>query len=190
MADADQHPRPWQIVERRVIADRSPFGVVIDEDVRLPDGRLITNFMRIELRAFAIVFAVIDSADGARVPLVEQYRVGPRANSIELPAGFIEEGELPLEAAKRELREETGSEAEHWQALGRCFMDSSREAGWAHLFLATNAHQIMPPNHGDLGDQFLHVLPLADVQQLWREGTIRAAASVMTIGLALDWLHG
>ncbi len=185
---AHRKPRPWQIKDRRVVLDHAPFGMILHEDVLLPDGRLIKNFLRLELRAFVVVFAVAESVDGQVVPFIEQYRIGPRAASMELPAGFIEDGEAPLDAAKRELREEVGMEADQWRSLGRFFMDSSREAGWANIFLATGARQVRIPDHGDLGNQVIHLLPIEDARRLWRDGTMNAAAMALAVALALSAL--
>ena len=65
--------------------------------------------------------AVILAVDDEEVILVEQYRVPLGAFCLELPAGLIgdeTEGESALESAARELEEETGYRAEHWEVLG------------------------------------------------------------------------
>ena len=75
-------------------------------------------------RARNIRAAVILPLDAGDVILVEQYRVPLGKSCIELPAGLIgddSEGEDPLEAAKRELVEETGYEAAEWTDLGEYF---------------------------------------------------------------------
>lgn len=61
------------------------------------------------------VMMAIDSKD--RVLLVRQYRLPAEKNLWELPAGKMDEGEKPLQAAKRELREETGYTAKNWKKL-------------------------------------------------------------------------
>ncbi len=189
--------RPWVIVARRILADRRPFATIIGEDVRLPDGQLITDFLRIELRPYVTVFAMLDAPDqpgGAVVPLVEQYRMGPRAVTLELPAGAINEGETPFQAAQRELREEAGLEADYWQSLGTFWMDANYQAGLGHIFLATSTHSIGDPNqapdHGDLGDQTMRLVPLAEVRRMWRDGTISGAPPALAIALALQALDG
>ncbi len=69
----------------------------------------------------AIIIAIDDAADGRHVLLVEEYRVPLGALCLGLPAGLVgdeAEGEAPHAAAARELEEETGYRASHWQALG------------------------------------------------------------------------
>jgi ADP-ribose pyrophosphatase len=179
--------RPWEVLDRQVVLARPPFGTVLEETYRLPDGRVIEGFMRFELRSFVCVFAVIETDAGPVVPMVEQYRVGPRGLSLELPAGFIEDGEEPAATARRELREEAGCEASVCVPLGRYVMNGNRECGYAHIFLATGARSVeQDPHHGDLGELILHFKPLAEVRQLWADGaSMTEAVAVMAVALAL-----
>jgi ADP-ribose pyrophosphatase len=63
--------------------------------------------------------AVLPVHDDGRVILVRQHRCAFAKNLIELPAGRIDKGETPLQAAKRELREEVGLGARRWERLLR-----------------------------------------------------------------------
>lgn len=78
-----------------------PEGVAIDREIVRHAG--------------AAVMLLLGERD--RVLLVGQYRLPPRKYLWELPAGRLDAGESPLEAAKRELREETGYTARQWQKL-------------------------------------------------------------------------
>jgi ADP-ribose pyrophosphatase len=75
-------------------------------------------------RSRGIKAAVILAVEDGHVLLVEQYRVPLGRNCIELPAGLIgdeTEGEDPLEAAGRELEEETGYRAAKLESLGEYY---------------------------------------------------------------------
>ncbi|MBX3065113.1 MAG: NUDIX hydrolase [Anaerolineae bacterium] len=176
----------WDILDRRLLADRSPFARVYDEDVRLPDGTVISQWLRVELPAFIIVFTVLE--DGS-VPFVRQYRQGARTWTLELPAGHIEDGEEMLTAAQRELREEAGIAADEWQYLGKYIMDANRDCGWCHAYLARGSRRIIEnPDSGDVGDFSLHWLPLDDVRRRWLAGEFISAPTSLAIGLALAQL--
>ena len=80
--------------------------------------------------------------DGEHLYLVRQPRepVGEPA-LLELPAGKLdEEGESPLDTAKRELAEEIGKGAREWRFLTRCFTSPGFANEEVHLYLATDLY--------------------------------------------------
>jgi len=72
-----------------------------------------------------------------RILLVRQYRVPARDYLWELPAGRLDKGETPLQAAKRELIEETGYRAKHWKKLVMFYPSPGFVAEKMTIFLAT-----------------------------------------------------
>lgn len=82
--------------------------------------------------------AVMMAVDGRkRILLVRQYRVPARAYLWELPAGKLDAGETPLQAARRELIEETGYRAKHWKKLVTFYPSPGFVAEKMTIFLAT-----------------------------------------------------
>jgi ADP-ribose pyrophosphatase len=185
MQDEGSQDPHWEVLDRRLVADRSPFAQVYDEDVRLPSGEVIANWLRVELPPFIIAFALLE--DGT-VPLVRQYRQAVRAWTLELPAGHLEAGEDPMAAAQRELREEAGVAADHWQFLGKYIMDANRDCGWCYAYLATGARQSTAPDAGDVGEMTVHWLTLDDLRKRWQWGEFVSAPTSLAIGLALNRL--
>jgi len=72
-----------------------------------------------------------------RILLVRQYRVPARDYLWELPAGRLDPGETPLQAARRELIEETGYRAKHWKKLVSFYPSPGFVAEKMTIFLAT-----------------------------------------------------
>lgn len=68
--------------------------------------------------------------------VVEQFRHGIDAATLEIPGGGCDEGEAPEEAGRRELREETGFVSESWVALGSCTPNPATQNNRCHMFLA------------------------------------------------------
>ena len=76
--------------------------------------------------------------DKSRILLVRQYRLPARASLWELPAGRVDKGESVLQAAKRELREETGYKAKKWTKLASFFVSPGFLAEKMTIFVASD----------------------------------------------------
>jgi ADP-ribose pyrophosphatase len=174
--------KPWRVLGSTELLNRLPWLRVSVERVRLPNGHEIPDFYRVELPEWAQVFAVTD--DG-RVAMIEQYKHGPGVVSLELPAGYLEPGEDPEVAARRELREETGLAADEWRYLGRYFIDGNRGCGASHIFLVQQARQVGAPTLEDSEMITQRRLALDEVRAAWRDGTISNMGTIGAVGLAL-----
>src|SRR3970282_973926 len=86
---------------------------VLEDEVRLSDGRIA----RREYVRHPGAATVVPFLDTGTVMLVRQYRYALARHFYEIPAGKIDPGETPLQAARRELREECGYEAREWRRL-------------------------------------------------------------------------
>ncbi len=76
---------------------------------------------------------------------------------VGLSAGYIELGEEPIEAAKRELLEETGYTSENFTSLGSFYQDQGCSGAYNHYFLATKCHKVKEQNL-DEGEFIKYVL--------------------------------
>lgn len=101
---------------------------------------------------------VLDSADwinivaltpGGESIMVKQYRFGTESCTVETPGGMVDPGETPLDAAKRELLEETGYTAQRWTSLGAVEPNPAIHPHLCHHFLARDAIRIQEPNPGE-----------------------------------------
>jgi len=133
----DKYSNPWQTLSTRDVYDNPWIRVRQDEVIR-PDGQPgIYGVVHYKNKAIAVL--PID--DEGFTYLVGQYRYTLHIYSWEIPEGGCPEGEKPLEAAKRELLEETGLTAEHWTQLGTAHLSNSVSDEEAILFLATGLTQ-------------------------------------------------
>ena len=110
-------------------------GRVVDLEVHtvvLADGTVSTREL-VKHKAAVVILALLDRQT---VVMVKQFRKSIEQVLLECPAGGIEEGESPLDAAKRELREETGYEAKDWKALGSIVMTPGFCDEILHAFVA------------------------------------------------------
>lgn len=105
------HPDVEIRASRRLYAGRV-FDMV-EQELRLPSG-LCQEWTIIE-HPGAVAIAAVD--DDGRLLVVHQFRPAANGWTEEVPAGRLDPSETPLEAARRELEEETGFRAERWREL-------------------------------------------------------------------------
>ena len=123
-------------------------------------------------RARGIHAAVILAVDAGEVILVEQYRVPAARWCLELPAGLIgdeAEGEQALESAIRELEEETGYIAAHWEVLGEFFASPGMLSESFTLVKATGLTQVGDGGGTDSEEIIVHRVPLSRVADVVAE---------------------
>jgi ADP-ribose pyrophosphatase len=102
---------------------------------------------------------------------------------------MLEPGEMPLEAAKRELREEMGYESTNWVNLGSHILDPNRGIATMHLFLALNAKKIAEPESDDLEDQELVILSRSEIEQALKAGEFKILSWSAVVALSLNYLY-
>jgi ADP-ribose pyrophosphatase len=127
---------------------------VVRERIALPSG-LEQDLVIVDHPGAVGVLAI----DGERrVLLVRQYRHAVGDWLVEIPAGRIESGESALNAAQRELEEETGLHASAWSDLGGFYAAPGFCSEWMHLFAAEDLTDAGPGRAGHDADEELQVL--------------------------------
>ncbi|MCH8556956.1 MAG: NUDIX hydrolase [Balneolia bacterium] len=132
-------PAKWSTESETVICETRVFDV-IKKKMRMPGGAKSSDFFTLKAPDWVNVIAIDENNE---VILVEQYRHGTDDISLEIPGGVIEatHGNNPLEAAKRELKEETGYESDNWTHLGSVSSNPALFNNYCHVFLAENCRK-------------------------------------------------
>ncbi len=121
----------WEKLSSKVL-HKNPFYSLVEDKVIKPDGS--SGIYNVIEGINAVYIVALDEADN--VYLIGQHRYTNNNYSIEVPCGHIDKGETPLQAAKRELTEETGLVATSWKSLGVIYPSNGIVCGQHHVFIA------------------------------------------------------
>lgn len=106
------------------------------------------------------------------IVLVEQFRYGIQKPTLEIPGGMVDDGESPLESARRELLEETGFGSDEWSSLGNVSSNPAILDNYAHIYLAENCRREQPQNLDEHERIKVHTIPFDDFLQQIRDGVV------------------
>jgi ADP-ribose pyrophosphatase len=134
---------------------------------RYEDGEVVQRELVAHPGAVAVV--VLDADDQLWFVRQPREAIGV-PDLLEIPAGKLDvEGEEPLEAARRELAEEIGKQAAHWDSLGAFYTSAGFADEIIHLFLATGISDIDRPAVEEDERIDVEVRPLADLDTILTE---------------------
>ncbi|WP_338111051.1 NUDIX hydrolase [Rhizobium cauense] len=148
------------------------------------EGHVIAPYYVLSYPDWVHVIALDESN---QILMIEQYRHGLGVMSLEVPGGGLDEGETPIEAAKRELLEETGFEAETWSYCGMLAPNPAIQTNRSHIVLATNATQKRAPSDDPSERVLLKRFSVADVTRTALDGGVCQALHTSALLIALEY---
>ena len=126
--------KKWQIIESKYLFKR-PWLTVRRDKTLLPTGAINDEYYILEYPTWVNVIAITETG---QFVMVEQYRHGLEKVLTELVAGVAEENEEPLDAARRELAEETGYSGGTWELLTVISANPGSLNNLTYCYLATD----------------------------------------------------
>jgi ADP-ribose pyrophosphatase len=166
-SDKDDDMR-WKVLDSKYLFNRPWLTARVDK-VQLPTGAVVDEYYILEYPDWVNTIAV--TRDG-RFVFVRQYRHGLGKTVDELCAGVVEKGEVPEDAARRELLEETGFGGGTWTPWMQITANASTHTNLTHCFLATGVEPVST-QHLDKGEDIkVRIFTRDEVLDMLRRGAI------------------
>lgn len=155
---------------------KGDFLIIENLKVKLPDG----NMGRRDVVRHPGAVAILAFKDKETILLVEQFRISLNKTMLEIPAGKLEKGEVPLECAHRELEEETGYKAGKLEYLGMIATGAGFTDEIIHIYKATELSQGIK---GGDEDEFIEVTEckINEVRFMIKDGKIIDAKTISSL---------
>lgn len=147
-----------------------PWLTVRKDKIRLANGIIIPDYYVLEYPNWVNILAITKDK---KFLMIRQYRHGSQTTNYELCGGCVdEEDSSPLEAAKRELLEETGFGNGVWRPNLKLSANPSTSNNWTYNFIAEDVEPLRP-QHLDGGEDIsVHLLDLKTVINLLKNNEI------------------
>jgi 8-oxo-dGTP pyrophosphatase MutT (NUDIX family) len=171
----------WKKIGTEVVFDAGIFRLRRDTVIN-PRNQLPLKTYGLESPDWVNIIALTPENE---VVLVSQFRHGIEAVSLEIPGGVIDPGEEPIEAAARELLEETGFSTARIIPIGVVDAQPAYQNNRCHTFLALDVKRTAEPTPDEGEDLEVSVEPLARVRDYLRQGRIAHGLIVA----AFHWLE-
>ncbi|MFI5322562.1 MAG: NUDIX hydrolase [Thermodesulfobacteriota bacterium] len=154
--------KKWELLRSEHLSSNRVFSMRKDTSLSPVTGKE-HDFYVIEAPDWINVVAVTDNGE---VLLIKQYRHGIGAETVEIPGGVIDPGETPLEAAKRELLEETGYVSDNWSLIGEVIPNPAIQNNKCYTFLAESSRKAGVPRFDSTEYIVTFTAPVSEIPKM------------------------
>ncbi len=164
----------WNLLESEYLI-RRPWLTARRDRVKLPNGQINDEFYVLEYPDWVNVIAVTEEGEFI---MIEQYRHGLGEVQMEICAGVVEKGEHHLDAAKRELMEESGFGGGKWRLLTVLSGNPSTTNNLTYCYVAEGVKKISDQHLDRTEDVAVRILSRNDVENLLRKDVMKQSLMV------------
>ncbi len=176
----------WKTLKTKQLLSNDFFEVQLDHCEK-PDGKIIEEYYIVKRPDVAVIAAFTPDME---LIMITQYRHPVNSIDFELPAGHIDPQESHiLEAAQRELLEETGYKAEKLEQVSAHFASSGLMNNTVHFFIGFNARKIQEQSLDPNEAIEVKITPWPEALKLHEQGKVKDLGSAMGLLLAKEYLE-
>lgn len=171
----------WEKIDRTILSTNRIFDVAAYKYLS-PDKTFTHDFYILETKDWVNIIPITSNNE---IILVNQFRHGSNCFSLELPGGIVDftgEGKF-LQAAKAELRQETGYTTEQWEYLGKVSGNPALFNNWCEFYIA---HNVSKTEELELDrEEFLNteIYPIKQIPELILQNKIIHPMMVAALGM-------
>jgi 8-oxo-dGTP pyrophosphatase MutT (NUDIX family) len=161
---------PWKLLDEKIDYNCGFFKILVRRCLS-PQTGVEHPFYVLATHSWTNVIALTPEK---KVLLVNQFRHGTKSFSLETPGGAVDDRDVkPMEAAKRELLEETGHEATEWHAIGATHPNPAILDNTCYFYLALGAHKVADLRLDEAEELEVVEVGLDEIPELILNGKIR-----------------
>jgi len=175
----------WKTLSSSYI-HKGPWATLRTDRCQMPSGHIVEDYYVLEYNNWVNAVAVTEDN---KILMVHQYRHAADIVSLEIPGGVIDDGELPEQAIRRELLEETGYQFDNFELLCTIYANPSTANNHTYCYLAKDGRKVQPQRLDDQEEIIVETFTVSEIKQLLAENKIAQALHCTGLFYALQKLE-
>ena len=152
----------WKLLSSEYIC-REPWATLRKDTCELPDGRINDHYYVLEYPDWVNMVGITEQNE---LLVIKQYRHGAGMLSLEIPAGTMESGENPVDAAIREMLEETGYAFDHIEEIATLYANPATSGNVTYTYLMTGGRKVQEQALDDHEEIDVYLVPLPEAKKM------------------------